>query len=183
METTSHRPWENGTSQSQTLPSISTLTSKLPPPGERQHPDLSINPPQRDSGAWMSNNSAMNTSSAHSANTMPYLNSAHSPTGPGPSPYTPDTTPGSTFGPSAIQKQQNGNVGEPHGNNRGSGDYDESRRSSVTGSIHQGMQHLGLGPTSPYHSNNQSQTSIVLASSSNGVSPQETDIITADIRR
>ncbi|ETN37235.1 uncharacterized protein HMPREF1541_08225 [Cyphellophora europaea CBS 101466] len=92
---------------------------------------------------------------------MPYLNSAHSPTGPGPSPYTPDTTPGSTFGPSAIQKQQNGNVGEPHGNNRGSGDYDESRRSSVTGSIHQGMQHLGLGPTSPYHSNNQSQTSIV----------------------
>jgi hypothetical protein len=58
METASRRPWENGTSQAQTLPSISTLTSKLPPPGERQHPDLSINPPQRDSGTWMSNNSA-----------------------------------------------------------------------------------------------------------------------------
>lgn len=176
MATTSRRPWEHGTpnAQAQTLPSISTLTSKLPPPGERQHPDLTINPPQRDSGAWMSNNGASKTSgtsvrpqanmwpvtasSTHSANTMPYLNSAHSPAGPGPSPYTPDTTPGSTFGPSAMQKQQNGHTPEPK---RGSGDYDESRRSSVTGSIHQGMNNLVLGPTSPYHSNNQSQTSIV----------------------
>lgn len=93
---------------------------------------------------------------------MPYLNSAHSPNAPGPSPYTPDTTPGSTFGPSVAQtRQQNGLlVDHPH---RGSGDFDESRRSSVTGSIHHGMNTLGLGPTSPspYHSNNQSQASIV----------------------
>jgi hypothetical protein len=99
---------------------------------------------------------------ASSTNTMPYLNSAHSPNAPGASPYTPDTTPGSTFGPSLAQtRQQNGALSDhPH---RGSGDYDESRRSSVTGSIHQGMNSLGLGPTSPspYHSNNQSQTSIV----------------------
>ena len=92
---------------------------------------------------------------------MPYLNSAHSPTTQGPSPYTPDTTPGSTFGPSAAQKQQNGLVPENSGPNRGSGDYDESRRGSVTGSIHQGMNNLVLGPASPYHSNNQSQSSIV----------------------
>lgn len=101
------------------------------------------------------------SSSAHSTNTMPYLNSAHSPTAQGHSPYTPETTPGSTFGPSAIQKQQNGNAPESSGPNRGSGDYDESRRGSVTGGIHQGMSNLGLGPTSPYHSNNQSQSSIV----------------------
>jgi uncharacterized coiled-coil protein SlyX len=100
---------------------------------------------------------------------MPYLNSAHSPNGPGPSPYTPDTTPGSTFGPSARQvqsnvqaqalAQQNGHT--DNAPNRGSGDYDESRRSSVTGSIHTGMNNLVLGPTSPYHSNNHSQTSII----------------------
>ena len=56
----SHRPWEPmaPASQQQTLPSISTLTSKLPPPVDRAHPDLSINPPQRDSGAWMSNNNS-----------------------------------------------------------------------------------------------------------------------------
>jgi hypothetical protein len=92
---------------------------------------------------------------------MPYLNSAHSPTAQGPSPYTPEVTSASTFGPSAVQKQQNGNAPEHSGPNRGSGDYDESRRSSVTGGIHQGMSNLGLGPTSPYHSNNQSQSSIV----------------------
>lgn len=97
-------------------------------------------------------------SSTTSKNTMPYLSSAHSPNGPVPSPYTPDTTPGSGFGPS-LKQQQNGAMSEhPH---RGSGDYDESRRGSVTGSIHQGMHNLGLGPTSPYHSNNPSQTSIV----------------------
>ena len=93
---------------------------------------------------------------------MPYLSSAHSPNAPGPSPYTPDTTPGSTFGPSLAQtRQQNGALSDhPH---RGSGDYDDSRRSSVSGSIHQGMNNLGLGPTSPspYGSNNQSQSSLV----------------------
>lgn len=91
---------------------------------------------------------------------MPFLSSAHSPNGPGLSPYTPETTPGSTFGPSLAQtKQQNGALADHP--NRGSGDYDESRRSSVTGSIHQGLNNLVLGPTSPYHSNNQSQTSII----------------------
>jgi hypothetical protein len=87
---------------------------------------------------------------------MPYLNSAHSPTGPGPSPFSP----GVTSAPQSYRNSQNepnGADGHPH---RGSGDYDDSRRSSVTGSIHQGMNNLGLGPTSPYHSNNHSQSSI-----------------------
>jgi hypothetical protein len=61
METTSHRPWETTSPMfhqphtTQTLPSISTLTSKLPPQSNERAPaDLSINPPQRDSGTWMS---------------------------------------------------------------------------------------------------------------------------------
>jgi hypothetical protein len=95
-------------------------------------------------------------------NSMPFLNSAHSPNGPIPSPYTPDN-------PSAPRVPYKTNVANglptptsdshPH---RGSGDFDDSRRGSVTNSIHNGMNNLGLGgPTSPYTSNNQSQTSLV----------------------
>ena len=85
---------------------------------------------------------------------MPYPNSAGSPTGPGPSPFSPNVTsaPGST-----RNSQHEPNGVHPH---RGSGDYDDSRRSSVTGGLHTGMHNLGLGPTSPYHSNNHSQSSL-----------------------
>lgn len=102
-------------------------------------------------------------SSAHSGNSMPYLNSAHSPTIP--SPYTPDH-----HHPSATSAPYNGGVHQSNGlpppasdpnHHRGSGDFDESRRSSVTNSIHQGMTNLGLGPTSPYSTSNASQTSLV----------------------
>ncbi|KEF63393.1 uncharacterized protein A1O9_01370 [Exophiala aquamarina CBS 119918] len=95
---------------------------------------------------------------------MPYLNSAHSPNGIAPSPYTPDHT-------SAPPAPFNNNTSHPPNGlptptsdshpNRGSGDFDDSRRSSVTNSIHTGMNNLGLGPGSPYTSNNQSQSSLV----------------------
>ena len=87
---------------------------------------------------------------------MPY--SAHSPSGPGPSPFSPDVTsaPASTRN---SQHEANG-VHAEHQLHRGSGDFEDSRRSSVTNSIHQGMHNLGLGPTSPYHSNNHSQSSL-----------------------
>ncbi|KIW41811.1 hypothetical protein, variant 1 [Exophiala oligosperma] len=165
METTSHRPWETNPTHSipqttQTLPSIASLTSKLPvQPIDRPSPDLSILPPQRDSGSWMTPGTR---SSVNSANSMPYLNSAHSPTGP--SPYTPENTtaPPAPFN-SALSHQTNGlpTPSSDLNQHRGSGDYDESRRGSVTNSIHHGMNNLGLGPTSPYTSTNASQTSLV----------------------
>ncbi|KIX01369.1 uncharacterized protein Z518_09094 [Rhinocladiella mackenziei CBS 650.93] len=169
METTSHRPWETNPPPSlpqttQTLPSIASLTAKLPAqPIDRAPSDLSIHPPQRDSGSWMTPG-ALSGSSAHSANSMPYLNSAHSPTGPGPSPYTPENTsaPPAPFN-GGLQHTPNGlpaPTSDPNPN-RGSGDFDDSRRSSVSNSIHSGMNNLGLGPTSPYTSNNASQTSLV----------------------
>lgn len=85
---------------------------------------------------------------------MPFLNSALSPTGPGPSPFSPHPD-SVTSGPTSAP-QTNGT--HPH---RGSGDFEDSRRSSVTSNLHHGMTQLGLGPTSPYHSNNGSQASIV----------------------
>jgi len=62
MDATSHRPWETNPSPTipqttQTLPSIASLTAKLPQqPHERGPTDLSIIPPQRDSGGWMPSN-------------------------------------------------------------------------------------------------------------------------------
>ncbi|KIW92429.1 uncharacterized protein Z519_07413 [Cladophialophora bantiana CBS 173.52] len=166
METTSHRPWESNPPPSlpQTLPSIASLTSKLPAqPLDRAPSDLSIHPPQRDSGSWMT----PGTLSGSSTNSMPYLNSAHSPTGAGPSPYTPDnpSAPPAPFN-GVLHQQPNGlpaPTSDPNSNpNRGSGDFDDSRRSSVaSNSIHTGMTNLGLGPTSPYTSTNASQTSLV----------------------
>lgn len=95
---------------------------------------------------------------------MPYLNSAHSPNGIALSPYTPDHTnaPPAPFNnkPSHAPNGLPTPTSDSHPN-RGSGDYDDSRRSSVTNSIHTGMNNLGLGPASPYTSNNQSQSSCV----------------------
>ncbi|KAK5459382.1 hypothetical protein LTS15_003510 [Exophiala xenobiotica] len=126
---------------------------------DRGSSDLSILPPQRDSGSWMTPGTR---SSVNSANSMPYLNSAHSPVGR--SPYTPENTtaPPAPFN-GGIQHHTNG-LPPPlvdQNQHRGSGDFDESRRSSVTNSIHHGMNNLGLGPTSPYTSTNASQTSLV----------------------
>lgn len=106
----------------------------------------------------------ISTVSGSSANSMPYLNSAHSPNGVALSPYTPDYTsaPPAPFN-TKTSHPPNGlptPTSDSHPN-RGSGDFDDSRRSSVTNSIHTGMNNLGLGPASPYTSNNQSQSSLV----------------------
>ncbi|RMD42137.1 hypothetical protein DV735_g2993, partial [Chaetothyriales sp. CBS 134920] len=100
----------------------------------------------------------MPASSTPSTNTMPFLNSAHSPTGPAASPFSP--VPDSAASGSAPAHQPNGSSTDPH-LHRGSGDFDDVRRGSTASNLHQGMNALGLGPTSPYHSNNHSQSSIV----------------------
>ncbi len=187
METTSHRPWESNPhpvlpQTTQTLPPIASLTSKLPmQPGGRAHADLSIHPPQRDSGSWMTPGTRRshlspptctytltdsNPVSGSSTNSMPYLNSAHSPTGPGTSPYTPNNTSAPPAPFNGVIHHTNG-LAAPRSDpsaipNRGSGDFDDSRRSSVASNgIHAGMHNLVLGPASPYTSNNASQTSLV----------------------
>lgn len=99
---------------------------------------------------------------------MPYLNSAHSPTGHGLSPFTPDHS--SAHSPAhpvpfnGVPHHQLNGLPPPTSDlnhQRGIGDYDDSRRGSVTNSIHHGMNNLGLGPASPYTSGNASQTSLV----------------------
>lgn len=108
--------------------------------------------------------SLLSGSSAHSTNSMPYLNSAHSPTGPGHSPFTPDTPSAPTAPFNGVMQHQSNGLPPPTSDakaHRGSGDFDDSRRGSVTNSIHHGMNNLVLGQTSPYTSNNASQTSLV----------------------
>jgi hypothetical protein len=99
---------------------------------------------------------------------MPYLNSAHSPTGPGHSPFTPDNpnAPAAPFNNGTPHHHSNSlaaPTSDPNSHpNRGSGDFNDSRRSSVASNgIHAGMNNLVLGPTSPYTSTNASQTSLV----------------------
>ncbi|EXJ56427.1 hypothetical protein A1O7_06770 [Cladophialophora yegresii CBS 114405] len=105
--------------------------------------------------------------SGSSTNSMPYLNSAHSPTGPGLSPFTPDNPSAPTAPFNGGMHQASNGLTAPTSDpsthpNRGSGDFNDSRRSSVASNgIHAGMNNLVLGPTSPYTSNNASQTSLV----------------------
>ena len=103
-------------------------------------------------------------SSTFSPNTGPYTNTS-------PNRYSgtqhssdlsagPQPSPGFT---SNMQGQQLPSLNQTFdpANSRGSGDFEDSRRSSVDSRVHQGMDRLALNPTSPYTGANASQTSLV----------------------
>jgi hypothetical protein len=115
-------------------------------------------------------------SSAYSASTMPYLNSSQpSPnrlSGSDRAPFTPDTsvTPSSAGpqpSPGFSSAQQTTTLPSINQNfeassQKGGGDYQDSRRSSLDVRVHQGMDKLALNNAqSPYGSTNASQASLV----------------------
>lgn len=105
----------------------------------------------------------LDSSSSFANNPMPFLNQTHpSPpriAGPESIPVPPfPAAPTSTF-PAVPQPPTLPPMNTAI--DRGGGDYDESRRSSVDSRMHQGMDKLALGPSSPYASANASQSSIV----------------------
>lgn len=114
-------------------------------------------------------------SSAYSTSTNPYLNSSQ----PSPNrlsgserpPFTPDTsvTPspaGPQPSPGFSSSQQNTtlpsiNQSFDASSQKGVGDFQDSRRSSLDVRVHQGMDKLALNGQSPYGSTNASQASLV----------------------
>uniref|UniRef100_A0A093V259 Protein esc1 n=1 Tax=Talaromyces marneffei PM1 TaxID=1077442 RepID=A0A093V259_TALMA len=176
-----HRPWEDVkpslhtapvVTSSQTLPSISTLTASMNggvAPAEKS-PASSMNTLERDSGNW---SMPQSTSTYHS---ISFLNSSqqspsrlsgicdrsplaqdssNSPSPPGANPQFATTQAPSSTLPSINQNfdtssHRNSIIELP-----------ESRRSSVDSRMNQGISALAINPTSPYHSTNASQSSIV----------------------
>lgn len=156
MDTTSRRPWETSPTSfphAQTLPSIKTLTNDVDSRSIEKAPlSAGLSTAARDSGTWSG------IAGSSSTNSMPFLNQ---PTHPSPSGhYTSEGTNGQPTAFSSIN--HSAHPSNASRENRGSGDFDDSRRGSVDSRIHQGMKNMDLGPTSPYNgSANASQSSLV----------------------
>ncbi|KAM5443097.1 hypothetical protein MferCBS31731_001971 [Microsporum ferrugineum] len=172
-----------------TLPSISTLTASMPvdkapipvASGEKSPAQASMNTLERDSGTWsMPQSTRSSTYSSTTNNTNGYhqhsflMSSQQSPNrlsgvseppstatavsspvsshaSPGQNPVLPSINHTMDSHQQQLQQQQQ----------RQGQDYTESRRSSIDSRMNQGISALQINPTSPYHSTNASQSSVV----------------------
>ncbi|KAL1996259.1 hypothetical protein VTN49DRAFT_311 [Thermomyces lanuginosus] len=178
MESSSiaHRPWEDAppvttaaSTTTQTLPSISTLSASMNPipPAEKSPGGSSLNTLERDSGTWSMPQSTRSSTYSNTTNgngnftSFPYRQSGPgeqsnpSSSGAQPSPgFTTTQAPPPTTLPSISQNFE-------VASHRSSVIETESRRSSIDSRMNQGISSLAINQSSPYHSTNASQTSIV----------------------
>ncbi|KAI9819611.1 MAG: hypothetical protein M1827_007061 [Pycnora praestabilis] len=182
-------PPANSAPQTQTqLPSIDLMTSGVPAQGvsgQGDSPNYTFFDPARDSGVWsmqsQSKHASMLSTSTNgvqlpplnNARTSPnrnsYGQSDRSPFSPT-FPHTPVTNGnqpspvhGFNFGTTDPNMPQLNKSYDGPAHYRGSGEFPppDSRRSSIDSNMKNGMGQLALGASSPYQSQNASQTSIV----------------------
>ncbi|KAK2735255.1 hypothetical protein FQN57_001199 [Myotisia sp. PD_48] len=178
------RPWEDNRTGQKTpqapnihLPSISTLTSAMsidgPSSGEKSPAQASMNTLERDSGTWSmpqstrSSTYSSTTNNNHSNNNGYHQHSFHMSSQQSPNRLSGVSEPPShtIHSPPTSQPMSNPilpSINQTFDNNQQrSSEYTESRRSSIDSRMNQGISQLAINPTSPYHSTNASQSSVV----------------------
>ncbi|WEW58618.1 hypothetical protein PRK78_004086 [Emydomyces testavorans] len=172
-----HRPWEDTRTVQQgpqpqnarILPSISTLTANMslgPVASAEKSPGQATL--ERDSGNWsMSQSARSSTYSSTTNGANGYHHGTYIPSSQPPQIHAEQSRAPVAASPaqSPSFSSQPPNTMLPSINQTFEGtqrsEYPESRRSSIDSRMNQGLSSLALNQTSPYHSANVSQTSIV----------------------